>query len=102
MSHLRFQVERLPLPQPDLFMINHPERGLVLIADPRVSDDAIARLIQVCEARADLHPERLLPRDYADIIELVPAQRTTSCTTSRTWQQTLCLRAQARMIHNFG
>lgn len=66
MSFLHFRLERIRLPQPDLLMINHPERGLVLIADPRVSDDAIDRLVQVCEARAGLHPERLLPRDYAD------------------------------------
>ena len=75
MSFLHFRLERIRLPQPDLLMINHPERGLVLIADPRVSDDAIDRLVQVCEARAGLHPERLLPRDYADDVDLPMLQR---------------------------
>lgn len=52
-------VERRSLPTQDLFALNHPAGGVIIVADLRVSDATLESFCDYVRRRVELHPDVL-------------------------------------------
>lgn len=59
LSTIPIPIERCDLGMPAVLIVNHPDVGLVALADPSVPADHLDTLAQIVDRRRDLYPERV-------------------------------------------